>query len=73
MTENTTASVSDENSGTIPVSCVPHGGSRGFATLMVHKHGEEIVLEAQVTGGCLIILDDDAAAALFDLLGTWLR
>lgn len=72
MTENATAIVSCENSGTIPVSYVPHGGSRGFATLMVAKRGEEIVLDVHVTGGCVIIFDDDAAAALFDVLGTWL-
>ena len=72
MTENATASVSGENSRTIPVNCVPHRGTRGFATLMVDKHGEEIVLDVQVTGGCLIILDEVAATALFDILGTWL-
>jgi hypothetical protein len=39
---------------------------------MVEKRGEEIVLDVQVTGGCMIILDEAAGAALFDVLGTWL-
>ena len=72
MTENTTANVSCENSRTIPVNCVPHRGTRGFATLMVGQRGEEIVLDVQVTGGCMIILDEAAATALFDVLGTWI-
>jgi hypothetical protein len=69
MTESASASVADENSGTIPVSCVPYRGARGFATLVVEKRGEEIVLDAQVTNGCMIILDEAGATVLFDLLG----
>jgi hypothetical protein len=72
MTENATASVSCETSRTIPVSYAPHRGPRGFATLMVDKRGEEIVLDVPVAGGCVIILDEAGAAALFDVLGTWL-
>lgn len=67
-----TASVSSQNSSVIPVSCIPHRGPRRFAILMVEKRGEEIMLDAQVTGGCTIILKEASAAALFDLLGTWL-
>jgi hypothetical protein len=72
MADGATVRASCENSGTIPVNCVPQGGSRGFATLRVEKRGEEIVLDVQVTGGCVIILDEAAATALFDVLGTWL-
>jgi hypothetical protein len=39
---------------------------------MVEKRGEEIVLDVPVAGGCVIILDEAGAAALFDVLGTWL-
>jgi hypothetical protein len=67
-----TASVSCQNSGTIPVSCVPHGGPRCFANLMVERRGEEVVLDTQVTGGYMIILDEAGAEALFDVLGAWL-
>lgn len=73
MAEGATARASCENSRTIPVSCAPHRGQRGFATLMVEQHGEEMVLDVQVTGGRLIILDETAATALFDILGAWLR
>jgi len=72
MADGATVRGSCGKSRTIPVTCVPHGGSRGFATLMVHKRGEEIVLDVPVTGGCVIILDEAAATALFDVLGTWL-
>jgi hypothetical protein len=30
------------------------------------------VLDPHVTGACVIILDEAAATALFDVLGTWL-
>jgi len=72
MADDTTMRGSCESSRTIPVSCVPHRGSRGFATLVVEKRGEEIVFDVQVTGGCMIILDEAAATVLFDVLGTWL-
>ncbi|MBV9140370.1 MAG: hypothetical protein JO115_05550 [Pseudonocardiales bacterium] len=72
MADNATASVSCETSRTIPDTCVPHGGSRGSATLMVEQRGEEIVLDVPVSGGCVIIFEEAGAAALFDVLGTWL-
>ncbi|MBV9448239.1 MAG: hypothetical protein JO345_20330 [Streptosporangiaceae bacterium] len=49
--EGATTSVSGENSGTIPVSCVPHRGARDFATLVVNKRGKEIVRDVQVSDG----------------------
>lgn len=72
MADGATVGASGENSRTIPVSCALHRGPRGFATLMVEKRGEKIALDVQVTGGCVIILDEAGAAALFDVLGTWL-
>ena len=39
---------------------------------MAEKRGEEIALDVQVTGGCMIMLDETAGLALFDVLGTWL-
>ena len=37
------------------------------------KLNGEIVLDPHVTGACVIILDEDAATALFEVLRTWLR
>jgi hypothetical protein len=43
------------------------------ANLVVEKKPNgEIVLDVHVTGACVIILDEAAARALFDILGTWL-
>jgi hypothetical protein len=72
MPKSATARLSRDNGGTIPVNCIVHRGPRGFATLMVQTRGGEVVLDAQVTGGCTIILNEAGASALFDLLGAWL-
>jgi len=37
------------------------------------KLNGEIVFDPHVTGACVIILDEDAATALFEALRTWLR
>jgi hypothetical protein len=74
ITEGATASASRENRKAIPVSCALHRGPRGFANLVVeHKRDGEIVLDPHATGACVIILDEDAATALFEVLRTWLR
>jgi hypothetical protein len=57
---------------TIPVTCQTHTGSRGFCNLQVRKAEGDIVLDPHVTGQCVIVLDETAATALFDLLGEWL-
>jgi hypothetical protein len=57
---------------TIPVTCETHDGCRGFGNLRVRRHGGDIVLDPHVTGACVIVLDEKAATALFDLLGEWL-
>jgi hypothetical protein len=72
MTEGATAKASRENRRAIPVSCALHQGPRGFDNLVVEKQGNEIVLDPHVTGACVIILDEAAATALFDVLGKWL-
>ena len=74
MVEGATASASRENRKAIPVSCALHRGPRGFANLVVErKLNGEIVFDPHVTGACVIILDEDAATALFEVLRTWLR
>jgi hypothetical protein len=73
MPDGATAGASRDNRKAIPVSCALHRGARGFSNLVVGKQGGEIVLDVHVTGACVIILDEDAATALFDVLRTWLR
>ncbi len=53
---------------TIAATCQIHG-SRGFCNLRLTKVDGEIVLDPHVAGSCVIILDETAATALFDLLG----
>lgn len=57
---------------TIPVTYQTHGGSRRFCNLRVRRQRGDIVLDPHVTGACVIVLDETAATALFDLLGEWL-
>ncbi|MGH3771605.1 MAG: hypothetical protein ACRDRW_09455 [Pseudonocardiaceae bacterium] len=67
----------------IPVTCALHRGPRGFVNLVVEKQVNrdrqdgrdvaEIVFDVHVTGACVIIVDEAAARALFDVLGEWLR
>jgi hypothetical protein len=73
MADGATASAPRESRKAIPVTCAVHRGPRGFANLVVEKQGDDIVLDPHVTGECVIILDEAAARALFDVLGTWLR
>jgi len=72
MSKNTTASLTRDSTITILASCAPHRGSRVFAPLMMEVRNGEIVLDAQVSNGCQIILDEAGVSALFDLLGAWL-
>jgi hypothetical protein len=73
MVEGATANASRENRKAIPVSCGLHRGPRGFNLVVERKHNGEIVLDPHVTGACVIIFDEDAATALFEVLRTWLR
>lgn len=61
-----------ENRRVIPVRCLAHGGSEGLSVLRMERRGEEIVLAPHVSGACVIVLDEAAAVALFDVLGMWL-
>lgn len=56
----------------IDVHCSVHGGPRGFTNLVLTKRGDIIELDPHVTGGCVIVLDEKAAAELFDAIGEWL-
>ncbi len=57
---------------TIMVTCAAHG-AKGFCSLRITKRDGEIVLDPHVAGCCVIVLDEAAATAVFDLLGQWLR
>jgi hypothetical protein len=59
------------NSRAIAVTCTQHGAA-GFTSLTVSKRDGAVVLDPHVAGSCVIILDEAAATALFDLLGEWL-
>jgi len=72
MPKSATVSLACPTTTTILASCAPHRGPRVFAPLLVQTRDGEIVLDAQVTGGCEIILDEAGVSELFDLLGAWL-
>lgn len=52
----------------IMVTCSAHG-ARGFCNLRITKVGGEITLDPHVAGGCVIVLNETAATAVFDALG----
>jgi hypothetical protein len=56
----------------IHASCTQHGGSRGFTNLVVSKHDGDIELDPHITGGCVILLDEDGARSLSEALQEWL-
>ena len=49
-----------------------HGGPRGFTNLILTKRDGEIELKPHATGGCVIVLDGEAATDLFNTIGEWL-
>lgn len=49
-----------------------HRGPVGFANLMVSVVDGTIVLDPQITGSCVITLEEDAACELRDMLREWL-
>ncbi|MBV9160281.1 MAG: hypothetical protein JO281_01720 [Pseudonocardiales bacterium] len=57
----------------IPATCQLHRGPVGYANLMVNERNGSIVFDPHVTGSCVISLDQEGAAALRDLLITWLQ
>ncbi|MGH3718765.1 MAG: hypothetical protein ACRDRI_07975 [Pseudonocardiaceae bacterium] len=50
-----------------------HKGPRNFANLVAEKQGDEIILDPHVTGGCVIIFEEEGARVLFEALRIWLR
>ena len=60
------------NRRVIDVSCAAHGGARGFTPLVCSKRDDLIELNPHATNACVILLDEAAATALFDVLGEWL-
>jgi hypothetical protein len=56
----------------IPAACALEGGSVEQVNLMVSQGSGTIVLDPQVTGSCVISLDEKGAATLGDLLSVWL-
>jgi hypothetical protein len=57
------------NRRVIDCTCTVHGGARNFMPLVVTKRDGDIELNPHATGQCVILLDEKAANALFDILG----
>ncbi len=70
MTDDQVRSVT--NRRVINVSCTQRGGSRGFTNLVIRKRDGDIELDPHVTGGCVILLDEDGARTLSEALQEWL-
>ncbi len=62
----------DPNRRVIDITCSTHGGARGFTPLVCTKRDDLIELNPHATDGCVLIFDENAATALFDVLGEWL-
>jgi hypothetical protein len=62
----------DPNRRVIDITCSTHGGARGFTPLVITKRDGLIELNPHATDGCVLIFDEAAATALFDVLGEWL-
>ena len=62
----------DPNRRVIDITCSTHGGARGFTPMVCTKRDGDIELNPHATDQCVIILNENAATALFDLLGEWL-
>jgi hypothetical protein len=75
MTDDATSSDKarrDRNRRVIDITCSTHGGARGFTPLVCTKRDDLIELNPHATNGCVLIFDEAAATALFDVLGEWL-
>ncbi len=60
------------NYRTINVTCTTCSSGTGWCNLRVTRlAGGDIVLDPHVAGACVIVLDEAAATALFDLLRQW--
>jgi hypothetical protein len=56
----------------IPATCQLEGGPVEATNLVVSKRDGTIVLDPQVTGSCVMSLDEDGATTLGNLLSVWL-
>jgi hypothetical protein len=56
----------------IPATCELERGPVEEINLMVSKRGGTIVLDPQVSGACVISLDEERATTLGNLLSLWL-
>lgn len=73
VVEGATVKASRKNRKAIPAQCGVHGGPRGFTNVvMERKENGNIIFDPHVTGECVIIFDEGAAATLFAVLGTGL-
>jgi hypothetical protein len=55
----------------IRVTCALDRGPAEFANLVVSQHGASIKLDPQITGACVITLDENSAGVLRDKLTEW--
>jgi hypothetical protein len=62
----------DPNRRVIDCTCIVHGGARNFMPLVCTKRDGDIELNPHATNQCVILLDENAATELFDVLGEWL-
>jgi hypothetical protein len=60
------------NRRVIPATCAVHGGSARFTNLVIRKLDGEIELDPHVDSSCVLRFDEDAAAALRNVLSEWL-
>ena len=72
MTKDTGKLRRDPNRRVIDCTCTAHGGARNFMPLVCTKRNGDIELNPHATDQCVILLDEKAANALFDVLGEWL-
>ncbi len=56
----------------IPATCQLEGSPVAVTNLVVSKRDGMIVLDPQVTGSCVISLDEEGATTLGNLLSVWL-
>ena len=63
---------SDRRRVVIHAACTCPGVANGYANLVVRKLDGQIELDPHVTGACVLVLDEDAAGALRDVLIEWL-
>jgi hypothetical protein len=61
----------DPNRRVIDIYCATHGGPRGFTPLVCTKVDDLIQLDPHAIG-CVLVLDEDAAIQLRDVLIEWL-